>query len=177
MGIDMEMIFESEFVDLLDKAEKEAERLNLEYVSTFLMLNTLSKSSDTFLTECLKFAGISKARSENAMLVQMECYLRDIAKNELKSSIYTITIDEVSIKGNLEFLQALTTSPRFSSNGDTINEISFILELMYNIEDEYINNFFKQLKIDKMLLIRYFEGLLVESKFADSTSNAISYYS
>lgn len=177
MSSDMELIFDAEFIDLLDKTKKEAERLNIGFVSTFLILNTLVKSSDTFLSECLKFAGVSKAKIDKAMLVQMECYLNDLEQIESITSTYRITIDETSIQGDWEFVKTLMAAPRLSATGETINEISFILELMYNIENKYINNFFEQIEINKMLLIRYYEGLLIESKFMDFKEEIIPYYS
>ena len=177
MNNGIELIFDDEFINLFDKAEKEAERLNLKFVSIFFMLNTIVKNPDTFLSEFLKFAGLNRGKVESAMLTQMKCYLKDIQQIETNTFTCKITIDEIEVKGNLELLQTLMASTAFSSTGETINEISFIMEVMCNIENEYINNFFEEIGINKMLVIRYFEGLAIESKFEECQAEYKQYYS
>lgn len=163
MNKQFDMLFESEFVNLLFLAEKEAERLGKNSISTFVFFKVLLNHPDTYISHFLQQVGINWSKVVSAMEKQSNLFVKSkVNEKVVPFYFYTSSNETKTFSFENDFYQTLKYSVHYASDGKTIDEITFILSIFAANMPEYIVNFLRQINIDGVLLRRYYEGITME---------------
>lgn len=163
MNKQFDMVFDQEFVNLLFLAEKEAERLGKRSISNFVFFKVLINYPDTSISQFLEQAGINWNKVASAMERQSRLFSNSKGiEKVIEFNFYTEANEIKTFSFEYDFYETLKYSVHYASDGQTIDEITFILSMFAGNMSEYIVNFLRQINIDGVLLRRYFEGITME---------------
>lgn len=163
----VEMIMDSDFMNILTKASEEAERLETNVVSDILIVKNLIYYSESYMSDFFNFIPIEWNKIKNAIKTETKLWAKEAKKNAPPK------INPEEIENVEEFAEHHTVfdegctlifanAPAFSVDGRLMDEIAFVLAMMDDNESDYVKSFFKQIKMDPLLVTRYYEGLMAE---------------
>ena len=178
-------LFRSEFIDILMVSQEEVTRANYNSVFDIIILKNLIYFSKSNIKDFFQFTGTDWNSVNNAIQKQIELYVKENnvlngseketeqeakltpaeeAKiKEVKESTLTDMIDWKLINNyvNLssEAKQTISNAVYYSYDEEYIGEIEYILALLEEGFNTYVEGFFRSLNVDTRLVKRYFEGL------------------
>lgn len=163
MNKQFDMLFESEFVNLLFLAEKEAERLGKNSISTFVLFKVLLNYPDTYLSQFFDQIGVNWNKVASVMERQSKLFAKS---KEIEKVIgFNFYADKNEIKTfsfESDFYQTIKYAVNYASDGKTVDEIGFVLSIFAGNISEYLINFLRQINIDGSIIRRYYQGITME---------------
>ena len=162
------------FLENLMAGMLEAERLNIKTISSIILLKTLIYDEESYMYEFLKSNGIKLAKARKSISKQVKAFAK---KEELCKKSYDIVFTLENNKYSKRFFATeelyniMVYSNNFSLNNSPnqmlVDERTFILSLVYSSHSEYFLEFLDNISLDESILMRYYEGLLLEKKMDD----------
>lgn len=163
MGNTRQVNFDPEFMELLVKTQLEATRLGLSAISTFQFFRVLIYNDNTYLSECLHFAGVNWNKVDTTMQKHFKNHVKEFDVKETApitlgnedGEIFTIVCER-------EFFDLIFNSTAYADDATTVSEVTVISALFCNEIPSNIINFLRQINVDNILVRRYFEGIMAE---------------
>lgn len=178
--------FGSEFMDILMAANEEAERVGLDTIYDIFVLKSLIYSSNSHLKDILNDANVSINDVDTAIRNQITLYIEEnnIRKDEEnnkeevkedesqddkpKERIHTgsdlidweLIINFVNL--SIETEDTISNSIYYSYDGAYIGEAEYMLSLLEESKNPYIEGFFRLININSRLVLRCYEGIMAE---------------
>ena len=170
------MQFEHNFLEVFLNAQREAERLEVKCISDILILKGLVYIPETYMSDLLQFSGVPWMRVKNVI----EREVANWAKKARQANIHYLKqngIDDVE-KGSNEFdfvvdmnvASIINKASAYVFPDGFLGELAFCLGMLDDIS-ENVASFFKEIRLDTVIVRRYFEGAFFEKAYDEFFSN------
>lgn len=178
MSRNVDLSFDNTFKEYLLKAQEEVERLNLKNISSLIFLKVLIDDKESYLNEFFKDIGVKRAKAERNIKKQVKTYAKKNS-NENYEILLTISNEDdekVELFITQEMYCIIQYSINFSLTEVILDEILFVLSLLFCKNSEYLSEFFESINVNMSMVQRYYEGLLLDSSFDEVAESIDSFY-
>ena len=165
------MRLEQNFLEVLINAQMESNRLETKAISDILVIKELIYMQSTHMSDLVLYSGIPWTKIKTSIEKEVTSWAKRTKKEAWKYVTRDIKnhniVDENQVDFILEPDMALVfaKSSEFMFEDGLLDEVAFVLALMDD-PSNYVTSFFKDIKMDHDIIIRYFEGILFEKAFS-----------
>lgn len=178
MNPNSKIVFATDFIDVLIETQNEAERLGFKRIFDILVFKNLIGYSRSYLKDFLQYVGVNLVDANKAAQQQLELYIAenkipkigedgeegkdDRADTSLANDMVDWDIVESFVNLSPETIETISNCAYYSYSGDCIGEIEYILALVEEGFNSYVEGFFRLINKDTRAVSRYFSGLMAE---------------
>jgi ATP-dependent Clp protease ATP-binding subunit ClpA len=165
------IMWEQNFLEVLINAQFEANRFGIEWISDILVLKELVYMSSSNMSELLSCAGIPWFKIKASIEKEVNNWAKRTKMDVEKYGVMSLNNNAANEKKadfviDPQLAIILEKSTQFLYDDAFLDEVAFVLGLM-QAPSGFVTSFFKTIKLDSEIIIRFYEGILYEESYDD----------